>query len=70
MTTRIAVVHGSVRPTSAGAAVSDWVAAQSNLVEGVEAEVLHLTDFNLPFFVEELPPAIAMPKDPAGVAWN
>ncbi|WP_159625062.1 NADPH-dependent FMN reductase [Actinomyces sp. zg296] len=70
MTIRIAVVHGSIRPASAGAAVADWVAAQSSLVDGVEAEVLRLADFKLPLFAEELPPAIAMPQHPAGVAWN
>ena len=66
---RIAVIHGSVRPNSAGAAVSQW-AAQALSAAGHEAEVLHVADFNLPFFAEELPPRMGEPKAPESVEWN
>ncbi|SPT53156.1 FMN-dependent NADPH-azoreductase [Actinomyces bovis] len=68
--TKIAVVLGSVRPNRAGAGVAEWVAAKANTVEGVEASILDIASFNLPFFAEEMAPAFAPAKDPAAVAWN
>ena len=68
--TRLAVITGSVRPNRVGSAVAQWVAEKASTVEGVEAEVLELADFDLPVFAEEVPPMMAAPKDPASVAWN
>ena len=68
--TRLAVITGSVRPNRVGSGVARWVAEKASTVEGVEAEVLELADFNLPVFAEEVPPMMAAPKDPAAVAWN
>ena len=68
--TRIAVILGSVRPNRAGAGVAEWVVDQANAAEGVQAELVDLAAFNLPVFVEEIPPMMAAPKEPAAVAWN
>ena len=68
--TRLAVITGSVRPNRVGSGVARWVAEKASTVEGVEAEVLELADFNLPVFAEEVPPMMAPAKDPAAVAWN
>ena len=68
--TRLAVITGSVRPNRVGSAVAQWVAEKASTVEGVEAEVLELADFDLPVFAEEVPPMMAAPKDPASAAWN
>ena len=68
--TTIAVITGSVRPGRAGSAVARWIAEKANEVEGVDARVLELADFDLPIFAEEIPPMMAPAKDPAAVAWN
>ncbi len=68
--TRLAVITGSVRPNRVGSDVARWVAEKASTVEGVEAEVLELADFDLPVFAEEVPPMMAAPKDPASAAWN
>ena len=68
--TTIAVITGSVRPGRAGSAVARWIAEKANDVDGVDARVLELTDFDLPVFAEEVPPMMAPAKDPAAVAWN
>ena len=68
--TRIAVITGSVRPASVGVPVAQWVADKANTVEGVQATVLNLADFNLPMFVEDVAPAMRPATDPAAVRWN
>ena len=68
--TTIAVITGSVRPGRAGSAVARWIAEKANEVDGVDARVLELADFDLPVFAEEVPPMMALAKDPAAVAWN
>ncbi|MCL3776848.1 MULTISPECIES: NAD(P)H-dependent oxidoreductase [unclassified Actinomyces] len=68
--TTIAVISGSVRPASVGGPVAQWVADKANAVEGVEATVLNLADFNLPVFVEDYPTAVRPATDPAAVRWN
>ena len=68
--TTIAVITGSVRPGRAGSAVARWIAEKANEVDGVDARVLELADFDLPVFAEEVPPMMAPAKDPAAVAWN
>ncbi len=68
--TRIAVITGSVRPASVGLPVAQWVADKANTIEGVQATVLNLADFNLPMFVEDVAPAMRPATDPAAVRWN
>ena len=68
--TRLAVLHGSVRPNSAGTGVADWIVEKANTVDGVDAELVSLASFNLPVFAEEVAPARAMPTAPEGVAFN
>lgn len=67
--TRIAVVLGSVRPNRNGAAVAEWVVEKASAVEGVEVELVDLQTFDLPFFAEPFPTAMAEPKDPNGKRW-
>lgn len=68
--TRLAVVLGSIRPNRVGAAIAQWVVDKAGTVEGVQAELVDLASFDLPLFVEEVPPMMAAPKHPAAVAWN
>lgn len=66
---KIAVVIGSVRPNRIGAQVAEWVAGKAASVEGVEAQVVDLRELDLPLFAEELPTAMAAPKEPKAQPW-
>lgn len=68
--TRLGVILGTVRPNRVGASVAQWVADKANAVEGVEAEVIDIASFSLPLFAESMPPAMAVPRDPAGAKFN
>lgn len=68
--TRLGVILGTVRPNRVGASVAQWVADKANAVEGVEAEVIDIASFSLPLFAEPMPPAMAVPRDPAGAKFN
>lgn len=68
--TKIAVISSSVRPASVGGPVAEWVARRANDIEGVQADVVRVADFDLPLFVEDLPTAMRPAQDPAAVRWN
>ena len=55
--TNVAVVLGSTRPGRVGEGVAQWVVSEANKVEGVNASVVDLADFELPFFAEPMPPS-------------
>ena len=67
---KIAVISSSVRPASVGGPVAEWVAEKANTVEGVQADVVRVADFNLPLFAEDYPTAMRPAQDPAAVTWN
>ena len=60
--TNVAVVLGSTRPGRVGEGVAQWVVSEANKVEGVNASVVDLADFELPFFAEPMPPSMEAPK--------
>ncbi len=53
---KIQVILGSVRPGRNGARVATWVMSRLAEQPGVEAELLDLKDYPLPFYDEELLP--------------
>lgn len=63
----IAIVLGSVRPGRVGEQVVRWVEDQARQVEGVQTVFVDLRDYNLPFFVEEMPPSMQAPTLPEAV---
>lgn len=65
--TNVAVVLGSTRPGRVGEGVAQWVVSEANKVEGVNASVVDLADFELPFFAEPMPPSMEAPKQPEAV---
>lgn len=67
---KIAVISASVRPASVGRPVAEWVAEKANTVEGVQADVVRVADFDLPLFAEDFPTAMRPAQDPAAVTWN
>lgn len=65
--TNVAVVLGSTRPGRIGEGVAQWVVSEANEVEGVNASIVDLADFDLPFFAEPVPPSMEAPKLPEAV---
>lgn len=65
--TKVAVVLGSTRPGRIGEGVAQWVVSEANKVEGVNASIVDLADFDLPFFAEPVPPSMEAPKLPEAV---
>lgn len=66
---KVAVVIASVRPNRIGDQVAQWVAQKAQNVEGVEATLVDLRELDLPMFAEELPTAMAAPKEPKAQSW-
>jgi NAD(P)H-dependent FMN reductase len=50
--TRIMVIVGSVRPGRVGLPIAQWVAAETEKVDGVEVDFVDLAELNLPFMDE------------------
>ncbi|HVM77121.1 MAG TPA: NAD(P)H-dependent oxidoreductase [Candidatus Paceibacterota bacterium] len=59
---KIKVIIGSTRPGRFSEKPARWIFEEAKKVEGVEAELLDLRDYPLPFFDEALPPS--MTKEP------
>jgi NAD(P)H-dependent FMN reductase len=64
----IAVILGSTRPGSRGAAVADWVVERAQ-GRGATYELVNLADHPLPFFDEVHPPAMHEYQQPHTIAW-
>jgi len=56
---RIAIVVGSTRPGRKGSAVAHWVHERASRREGIEFEVVELSDFDLPLLAEPVVPSQA-----------
>ena len=65
--TSVAIVLGSVRPGRAGEQVVRWIEEQARQVDGVATVFFDLRDYNLPLFVEEMPPSMQAPELPEAV---
>ena len=63
----IAIVLGSVRPGRAGEQVVRWIEDQARHLDGVQTVFFDLRDYNLPLFVEEMPPSMQAPVLPEAV---
>ena len=57
---KIAAIIGSIRQGAVGAQIGEWIASQAEAAteghEGVELEVVNLSDYDLPLFEGPVPP--------------
>ena len=66
---RIQVILGSTRQNRAGEKVARWVTDLANARPDVDAELVDLRDYPLPFFDSPFPPKRALPDDAQVQAW-
>jgi len=62
---KISVIVGSTRPDRFSEKPAQWILQQLQKREGIEAQLLDLRDFPMPFFDQPLPPAIPVGWTPA-----
>ena len=67
---KIAVIVGSTRPTRFADIPAKWILDQANAVPEIDAEIVDLRDFPLPFFDEVASNACAPSQSQAAVAWQ
>lgn len=67
---RIAVIIGSTRPTRFADVPAQWILAQARAHGGLEAELVDLRDYDLPFFAEVASNAWAPSQSEAAVRWQ
>lgn len=56
--TRISVIVGTTRPGRFSIKVANWILEQIEKQDGVDAKLLDLADFPMPFFEEAIPPSM------------
>lgn len=69
-TARIQVILGSTRQNRTGEKVARWVTDLADARPDLDAELVDLRDFPLPFFDSPFPPKRALPDDPQVRAWS
>ncbi|MDX5356799.1 MAG: NAD(P)H-dependent oxidoreductase [Rhodobacterales bacterium] len=67
---KIAVIIGSTRPTRFADIPAKWILDQANAVPEIEAEIVDLRDFPLPFFDEAASNLWAPSQNEVAVAWQ
>jgi NAD(P)H-dependent FMN reductase len=67
---KIAVIVGSTRPTRFADIPAKWILDQANAVPEIEAEIVDLRDFPLPFFDEAASNLWAPSQNEVAVAWQ
>lgn len=67
---KIAVIVGSTRPTRFADIPAKWILDQANAHADIEAEIVDLRDFPLPFFDEMASNAWMPSKNEVAVAWQ
>lgn len=67
---RIAVILGTTRPTRWGAKPADWIRDRIAKDGRMEAEVLDLADYDLPFFAEPASNRWMPTTDPKALKWQ
>ena len=67
---KIAVIIGSTRPTRFAYIPAKWILDQANAVPEIEAEIVDLRDFPLPFFDEAASNLWAPSQNEVAVAWQ
>ncbi len=68
-TPRIQVILGSTRQNRSGEKVARWITDLADARPDIDAELVDLRDFPLPFFDSPFPPKRALPDDPQVQAW-
>lgn len=67
---KIAVIVGSTRPTRFADIPAKWILDQANAHADIDAEIVDLRDFPLPFFDEAASNLWAPSKNEVAVAWQ
>jgi NAD(P)H-dependent FMN reductase len=67
---KIAIIVGSTRPTRFADIPTQWIAAKAAAHDGIEAEVVDLRDYPMPFFDEVASNAWAPSQNEVAVAWQ
>lgn len=67
---KIGVIISSTRPTRFGDKPAQWILDKANERPEIQAELLDLRDFNLPFFDEVASNAWAPSQSPEAVRWQ
>jgi NAD(P)H-dependent FMN reductase len=67
---KVGVIISSTRPTRFGELPAKWILEKANARPEIEAEIVDLRDFNLPFFDEVASNAWAPSQNPEAVRWQ
>jgi NAD(P)H-dependent FMN reductase len=67
---RIAIILGSTRPTRFADIPAQWILAQAQARGDMDAEIVDLRDFPMPFFAEVASNAWAPTQAPKAVEWQ
>ncbi|PKP69885.1 MAG: FMN reductase [Alphaproteobacteria bacterium HGW-Alphaproteobacteria-4] len=67
---KIAIIIGSTRATRIADKPAQWILAQANARGDLDAEIVDLRDYDLPFFAEMASNAWMPSQDPKAVAWQ
>ena len=67
---KIGVIISSTRPTRFGELPAQWILEKANARPEIDAEIVDLRDFNLPFFDEVASNAWAPSQNPEAVRWQ
>lgn len=67
---KIGVIISSTRPTRFGDAPAQWILEKANERPEIEAEIVDLRDYKLPFFDEVASNAWAPSQNPEAVRWQ
>jgi NAD(P)H-dependent FMN reductase len=67
---KIGVIISSTRPTRFGEAPAQWILEKANERPEIQAEIVDLREFNLPFFDEVASNAWAPSQNPEAVRWQ
>jgi NAD(P)H-dependent FMN reductase len=67
---KIGVIISSTRPTRFGETPAQWILEKANARPEIDAEIVDLRDFNLPFFDEVASNAWAPSQNPEAVRWQ
>ncbi|MBU1306729.1 MAG: NAD(P)H-dependent oxidoreductase [Alphaproteobacteria bacterium] len=67
---KIGIIISSTRPTRFGDKPAQWILEKANANANIDAEIVDLRDFNLPFFDEMASNAWMPSQNPQAVAWQ
>lgn len=67
---KIAVIIGSIRPTRFGDKPAKWILDHANARGDIEAEIVDLADYKLPFFESAASDFWAPASDPEVIRWQ